>query len=317
MPERDFYQVLGVPRDATQDAIKKAYRKLARELHPDKNPDNPAAEERFKAVSRAYETLSDPEKRSLYNEFGEIGLREGFDPERARYARNWQGSGGFDFSEIFGKGAGASGEVNLEDLLSGAVGGFGSRFGGGRRRAARGGDLSAELTIGFREALEGLERELALTGSDGQTRSVKVRIPAGVADGDRLRLRGQGAEGFGGAKAGDLLLTVRVRPHEHFVREGSDLRLTLPLTVAEAYRGAKVSVPTPEGRVQLTIPSGTQGGAKLRLRGKGAPVRGGGRGDLIVEVQLRVPASRNLALDAAFDKIAGAMEDDLRTDIEL
>ena len=308
MPDRDFYQILGVARDASADAIKKAYRKLARDLHPDKNPNNPAAEERFKAVAQAYEVLSNEEKRNIYNEFGEVGLREGFDPERARYARGWQGGGGFDFSEIFGRADGGQTQVNLEDLLGGAFGGFGGPVRGGRRGAARGSDLAANVRVSFREALEGIEKELTVTGSDGRTRRVKVRIPPGVADGDKLRLRGQGGEGRGGGKPGDLLLSVGVEEHPHFLREGNDLRLELPVTVAEAYQGAKVGVPTLEGSVQLTIPAGTQGGAKLRLRGKGAPSRKGGRGDLIVVVQLRLPAQTE-ALDSAFEEIAKAMDD--------
>ncbi|MFW6067786.1 MAG: DnaJ C-terminal domain-containing protein [Myxococcota bacterium] len=308
MANQDLYEVLGLQKGASDADIKRAYRKLARELHPDRNPDNPQAEERFKQVGHAYQILSDPEKRKLYDEFGEIGLREGFDPEAYRQYQRWQeagaggaGGGGFRVEDIFGgRAAGQGFRFNLDDLFGGFAGagpgggpedifgGFGRRK---RRAPQRGPDLESEVTVDLPEALRGAEKELSFSVpgvSDGH-RSLKVRIPAGVKDGDRIRLKGQGMASPAGGAPGNLVLTVRVRPHAHFWREGDDLHLTLPVTALEAFRGAKVPVPTPEGEVALTLPPGTQSGQRLRLRGKGAPSRTSRRGDLYAHVQVHLP----------------------------
>jgi curved DNA-binding protein len=305
MPDRDLYALLGVSKSASADEIKKAYRKLARELHPDRNPGDKKAEERFKDVSFAHDVLGDPKKRALYDEFGEVGLKEGFDAEAARQMRAWQqqlggmggrraagGAGRSPFpgslEDIFGGIGGAGGAaVSLEDLLGGAF--------GRKPRAAqpqRGPDIEAEITLPFADALRGAERELTYRmPGGGPPTTVRARIPAGARDGDKVRLREQGGKGRNGGPDGDLLLTVRVEPHPFFRREGDDLLLELPVTVGEAMRGAKVRVPTLDGEVTLRVPPRTQGGAVLRLKGKGAPVRGkkGERGDLLARVSIRVP----------------------------
>jgi DnaJ-class molecular chaperone len=293
--KQDLYVLLGVARDADEDAIRKSYRKLARRYHPDVNPGDKSAEDKFKEISHAYSVLSDAEQRRSYDEFGAIALESGFDAAKARRARDAfasRGAGGGPAEESFHFGG-------LDDLFSDL---FTRRGRGESRSDRRGSDLEAELELDFVDAARGVERRITIgrPAADGSVRqeSVSVRIPPGVADGGRIRLRGKGAEGRGGAAAGDLYARVRVRPHRFFRREGRDLYLDLPVTVAEATLGAKVEVPTLEGRVTLTIPPGTDSGAKLRLRGKGVPSPAGGSpGDLYVEVQIRVP--RDLTPQAA------------------
>ncbi|MGD8609060.1 MAG: J domain-containing protein [Myxococcales bacterium] len=317
MADRDFYKTLGVSRDASPEEIKKAYRRLAKELHPDRNPDDKAAEERFKDVSSAYDVLSDADKRKLYDEFGEMGLREGFDPDAYRAAkqgfggRGVGGAGGFDFGDIFSaaaRGGGSRGgasqfEFNLEDLFG--VGGPGP--GAYARAPRRGADVESEITVDFRDAVLGSTKELSLRSAEGE-RTLKVRIPPGVRNDGKIRLRGQGGQGLHGGPAGDLVLTVRVRKHPYFSMKGKQLHVTVPVTPLEAYAGAKVSVPTPEGSVQLTIPAGSQNGAKLRLRGKGVAEKGGRRGDLIAHLELVLPEGKSQAVEEALKTVQEAFD---------
>jgi curved DNA-binding protein len=302
--EQDLYAVLGIAKGADEGAIRKAYRQLARRYHPDVNPGDATAEDRFKEISRAYDVLSDAEKRRNYDEFGEVSLQGGFDAEQARRARE-------SFASRFGRqgqppfqgfegGDSARPEFGgLDDLFTDL---FSRRGWGDARRERKGTDLEAELELDFVDAARGGEHRISIARpmADGSLRqeSVTVRIPPGVSDGGRIRLRGKGAEGRGGAAPGDLYARIRVRPHRFFRRDGRDLTLELPVTVGEATLGAKVEVPTLEGRVTLTIPPGTDGGAKLRLRGKGVPHPSGkAPGDLYVIVQIRVP--RNLSPQAS------------------
>lgn len=306
---KDPYSVLGVARDADEDAIRSAYRKLARELHPDVNPGDSAAEERFKEVSGAYAVLSDPAKRSAYDEFGEIALDPNFDAERARETGHaFFGGGGQGFGG-FGRGPGMGGLGGLDDLFSNLFSrgaGRGGFEGAHLRRA--GSDVEAELELDFLEAALGGEQRLTISrpsaagGSRQQT--VTVRIPPGVADGGRIRLRGKGGEGIGGGPPGDLFARIRVRPHPVFRREGRDLFVDLPVTVREAILGARVAVPTLVGRVTVSIPPGTDGGSKLRLRGKGVPHPSGkGAGDLFVVVQIKVPRGLDAAAKARIEQV--------------
>lgn len=312
----DLYQELGVNRSASEAEIKKAYRKLASKLHPDKNPGDKKAESRFKAVNRAYQTLSDSKKRALYDEFGETALREGFDPEAARaYQRASQGFGGT-------RSPGGSGSFRFEDIFSGGGNGFSDLFGdlfssgrsGARGGQVRGSDIASEVTIDFAQAVRGTEISLRLQdGGDPLT----VRIPPGATDGDRLRIAGHGQPGPYSGPPGDLILAIRVRSHPHFERKELDLYLDLPITVGEAYRGGKVPVPTPEGQVTLTIPKRAQSGQVLRLKGKGVH-RGKNIGDLYVRFLVRVPDSDSKDVEHAVDELERFMRNaDVRKGIAL
>jgi curved DNA-binding protein len=288
--ELDLYETLGVARAATEEEIRKAYRKLARKFHPDVNPNNKQAEERFKQISFAYDVLSDPKKRKLYDEFGHSGLSEGFDPDQARAYSRWsQGTRRSPFAESFqGEGFEGIDVESLEDLFGGLFG----RAGAGRagRAPRRGADAEAEVEVDFLDAVRGGEVRVqvhkAEPGGGTAERTLRIRIPPGTDDGSRIRLGGQGGPGD---PPGDLYLRIRVRPHAFFRREGADLTLELPVTLPELIRGGSVEVPTPDGPVTMTIPPRSQNGRKLRLRGKGATRPGGGRGDLIVRLTARLP----------------------------
>jgi curved DNA-binding protein len=317
----DLYAILGVPKNADADVVKKAYRKLAGKLHPDKNPGNAGAEARFKQVNHAYEVVGDAKKRQLYDEFGEEGLREGFDPERVRAYKDW--------SSRQGRTRAARGEdggrpVDLEDLFGGASsgGGVGDLFGDlmGRARRSRGPskgpDLESEITIDFPSAVRGATLELRPQGEAGEP--VTVRIPPGANEGSRVRIAQQGAPSSNGGPRGDLVLTVHVTPHEHFRREGDDIHLDLPITIAEAYRGAKVRVPTLEGAVTLKVPPGSQSGQTVRLRGKGVTRKGHPAGDLYVRFMIQIPTGGDpTKLAALVDGLAELQADDPRAHIQL
>jgi curved DNA-binding protein len=294
---RDFYEVLGVSRDADQSEIQRAYRRLARRHHPDVNKD-PAAEERFKELSEAYDVLSDPEQRKRYDAFGEDFRRVSPDVDPAdwrqshAYAGAGAGRGGAGWSPGT---AGPSGgvrftdlgeDIDLEDLLGGM---FGGRRGAGWGRV-QGSDHETEVQVTVEEAYHGTHRTLTISGPEGP-RTVEVTIPAGVVDGQRIRLRGQGGQGIGGAEPGDLYLVVRIAPHPRYRVSGRDLEVLLPLTPWEAALGAAVEIDTPGGPATATVPAGTSSGRRLRLKGRGLPNRRGKPGDLFAEVQIRVPTS--------------------------
>lgn len=280
MASKDLYAVLGVSRTATADEIRAQYRKLARKLHPDVNPGDKQAEARFKEVSAAYAVLSDPKKRKLYDEFGDVALQAGFDEEKAEQLRRMGGLGGgtpFDFgswSQTFG------GDAGFEDIL-GSI--FGGRF--GRRGPRRGADVQAELEIDLPLAVRGGSTTLALPGQG----RVEVKIPEGAVDGQTLRLAGLGQPGEPGASAGDLYLRLKVAEHPFYRREGDDLHVEVPISIVEAVRGGKVSFPAPTGEVTLKIPPGTQSGQSFRLRGLGARGRSGEKGNLYARVVVVLP----------------------------
>jgi curved DNA-binding protein len=319
MADEDLYAVLGVPKTAEADAVKKAYRKLAGKLHPDKNPGNKSAEARFKQVNHAYDVLGDAQKRKLYDEFGEEGLREGFDAERARAYKGWAsrqpsggrngfaGAQGFDPDELFGSAGGGAGFSDL----------FGDLMGRSRRTRGptRGPDLESEITIDFASAVRGATLDLRPQGYLGTP--VTVRIPAGAVEGSRVRIAGQGGPSPSGGQRGDLVLTVHVTPHPHFRREGDDLHLDLPITLAEAHHGGKVPVPTPEASVNLKVPEGTQSGQVVRLRGKGVARKGRPAGDLYVHFLIQVPTSRSEEASKLVDELAKFQTEDPRAGIAL
>lgn len=292
MADKDLYAILGVTKSASTDEIKKAYRRLARQYHPDRNPDDAAAEARFKEISAAHAVLSDEKKRKLYDEFGPDGLRDGFDADSARTYQQWAGRfgqrggpGGFNF----GQGGGLGGFGDLDELLGTLFGGGGGGpFGRGRRGPTRGQNTEGELTVSLRHAIDGGEAHLPELGGN-------VRIPAGIGDGQRIRLAGKG--GHGRAGRGDLLLKINIAPPPGYERDGDDLTLDVPMTVAQAVRGGKVEIPTPEGTlITLTVPAGSQSGRKLRIRGRGMPGKGGSRGHLFIRLQVRVPEGDDPAL---------------------
>ncbi len=293
-----LYEVLGVPKDAKPDAIRKAYRKLARKYHPDVNPGDRKAEERFKKVATAYEVLSDDKRRAAYDEFGEESLQGGFDPDKAREYAKWQHARQQQRETRF-----PGGPVEFD---------FAELFGGGRRGPRRGQDLYASVQMGLREALQGAEVSLELP----EQGTVRVRIPPGADTGSTIRLPGKGAPGAGGGPTGDLVIEIQVRPHPHLRRDGLDLHLTVPVTLDEAYNGASIDVPTFDGAVVLKVPPRSQNHAKLRLRGKGV-ARKDARGDLIVELDVRMPDRPDPALADALRAARPAYSAPVREELKL
>jgi DnaJ-class molecular chaperone len=297
MPERDYYDILGVARDAAPEAIKKAYRKLARQYHPDVNPGDKTAEGKFKEVQQAYDILSDPEKRALYDRYGHAAF-EGMAAAGPRTsASEWTARFGepggetIDFSEFFGPfgqaagggHAGAGGAGIFEDLLGRMRSSRGARPRGGR-------SVEAHLTIPFLTAVRGGETSINLQREDGSQENLVVKIPPGVDTGSKLRLKGQGEPGQKGDQRGDLTIVITLEPHPYFKREGRNLLVEVPITVPEAILGARIDVPSLDGMKSLTIPPGSSSGLKLRLRGQGVPASGGKpEGDLFVQLKIVVP----------------------------
>ena len=349
MSKRDYYEVLGVSKTATQDELKKAYRKLARKYHPDLNKDNPEAEEKFKECNEAYDVLSDEQKRAQYDQFGHAAFENG---------GMGGGPGGFGG---FG-GAGGFGGSGMEDIFDMFFGGQGGRGGRSNAGPQRGSDLRFDLEISFEEAAFGVEKEINLyrdeqcshchgegaepgskvetcpechgsgyvrftqntmfgqmvnerpcsrchgegkiisepckacrgKGTEKKNKKLKVKIPAGVNDGSRLRVAGEGEAGAKGGPSGDLYVYIYVRPHKYFERDGTTVMCEVPISIVQATLGAEIKVPTLDGQVTMRIPEGTQPGKVLRLKGKGIPsLRGGGRGDQLVRIKVVVPTKLN------------------------
>jgi DnaJ-class molecular chaperone len=292
----DLYQQLGVKRGASEAEIKKAYRSLAKQLHPDRNKDNPKAAERFAQVTRAYDLLSDKDKRAQYDR-GEID--EDGNP-RMPFGAGFGGGGaghrpgGASGPEGFPGGFSAD-TADLSDLFEGLFGaatsgrrgaGGGGPFGGfGRARAPqKGADVAYRLKVGFSDAAMLKEQRVTLSGG----RTIDLKLPKGVEDGTKIRLSGQGQEGPGGR--GDAIVTIEIGSHPFYTRDGNNIRLTLPVTIKEAVQGAKVKVPTPEGPVMLTIPRGSSSGKVLRIKGRGFTAKDGHRGDQLVQLSVDLPA---------------------------
>jgi curved DNA-binding protein len=326
MEYKDYYEVLGVPRTASQAEIKKAYRRLARELHPDRNPGDTAAERRFKEANEAHAVLSDPEKRTRYDELGanwQAYQQAGFG---SGGATDWAGFGGAPggtrwsyrtvtpdemsgFSDFFRAFFG-------EEMRPGAAGAAGSPFGafeyvdlgglgagqpgqsGPRRVGRQAPEARAEASVTLAEVARGAERMVSVDG-----RRLQVKIPPGVADGAKIKLRGGGVRAVGGEGSGDLVITVRVEPDARFERHGADLHTEVPLTMAEALLGAEVPVPTPTGSVKLRIRPNTADRQEIRVAGRGLPKRGGGRGDLVVRTRVVLPQLDDAAR-ADFERFA-------------
>lgn len=290
--EEDYYKVLGVDRAASASDIQKAYRKLATKYHPDVNPDQ-KAKQRFQQVQKAYDVLGDEKKRKGYDQFGpafeQIEAAGGQGPFRSGRAGPGPDFGDIDFSQFFGGAAGAGGGAGFEEIFRqfGGAGGAAGGRGGARRGGHRGADVKHEVEIPFGTSVMGGEVRLALRRPGGKSESIDVKIPAGIADGKTIRLRGKGEPA---PMPGDLLLTVRVAPHPYFSRRGDDLIARTPVTLAEAALGAKIDVPGPWGTISVKLPPGTSSGKRLRVKGHGVRREDDEPGDLYVEVSIVLPA---------------------------
>lgn len=295
----DYYNTLGLKKGASEDEIRTAYRSMARKYHPDLNQGDEVAKKKFQEVQQAFDVLSDPKKREMYERFGP-GF-ESMSGGPGAGPQGWPGAGGpggnvdFDLNDLFGGGAGAGG------FGGGAGGGFADIFkqfskgqqgpGGrtaGRRPPQRGEDIEHQITVPFATVIKGGEAEIGIQRADGKSETIKVKIPAGVENGKKIRLRGQGNSSPGGGADGDLLLSVNAAAHPYYKRRGLHLDLTAPITLAEAATGAKIDIPTPKGTVTLTVPAGTSSGKRLRVKGHGVQ-KSGAEGDLFVELQIVLP----------------------------
>lgn len=298
---RDYYEILGVPRSASDAEIKKAFRKLAREYHPDVAKDKKKSEEKFKEINEAYEVLSDPDKRKKYDELGP-NWKQGAEFRPPPGWEGFAGAGGGGFrgapgAEEFEFHFGGTGFSDFFEQLFGARGrgaGFGGRDFGTRGGfaeedlAERGRDIEGDIMVTLEEAMRGSVRSVSVR-HNSRAETYQVKIPAGVTEGQRLRVAGRGEVGAGGGQAGDLYLRVRLAKHPDFQVEDHNLIYEAELAPWEAVLGTSISVPTLDGRVNIKIPPGTQNGQKLRVRGRGLPQRGGGNGDLIVVTRIEVP----------------------------
>ncbi len=288
MSHRDFYNILSVSKTASDDEIKRAYRKLAKKYHPDRNPDNPKAEEKFKEVQQAYDTLGDSEKRSQYDQYGEVGVGQWSTDPRGQKVYSWGGSGS------------AVGVDDLEDLFS-SFGGGGKRasifdeiFGGQRGRQSmasqRGQDHQQNITLTFEQAIRGTTLTLQMKmGHNGRPETIEIKIPAGVSQNQKIRIAGR-VPGLRGGPPGDLYLVCDIKPHAYYTREGLDLYVDVPVSITEAVLGGKIDVPTLDGKVSMSLPPGTPGGTRLRLKGKGVQKKGDAPGgDLYVVINMTPP----------------------------
>ena len=319
---KDYYKTLGVSRNASQDDIQKAYRKLARKYHPDMNPGDKTAKKKFQEVQAAFDVLNDQHKREMYDRYGSSFETMGSGGPRgtAWGAGPGGGAGGFrfediDFSQFFGDRFEVEPGVDPGDVFSQfrrSAGRAGRRPSAGRRR---GPDVHSEVQIPFVTSIKGGEVQLELRRPSGKSGAIAVKIPAGIEDGKKIRLRGQGEPAPGGGKPGDLLLTVRVVPHACFQRRGNHLHVKVPVTLSEAALGAKIDLPTPRGTVSLRIPAGTSGGTKLRVKGHGARPKNAPAGDLLAEVQIVLPKQLDQASQEMIRRLDQHYPEDLRANL--
>jgi len=315
---KDYYEILGVARDAPKEEVQKAYRKLARKYHPDVSKE-PDAEAKFKEINEAYEVLKDPDKRKKYEQFGSAwkqASRTGSPPP------GWEGvhfdfgdlgdlGGGFRFEG--GQGFGGSGFSDFfEMLFGGAGGGFRPGAGGGqhgpRIRGHRGADQEATLSLPLEEAARGARKEITVTGPDGRPKTLAVSIPPGVKPGGKIRLAGQGAAGVGSGKPGDLYLRVEIAPHPSLRLDGKDLYTTVSIAPWQAALGGQATVPTLNGTETIKVPPGTSSGRKVRLRGRGFPSPKGDPGDLYAELRIVVPETLSDEERELYEKLRDAAD---------
>lgn len=324
-PRKNYYELLGVSENATSDEIRKAFRRLAKKYHPDVNPGDRAAESRFKEINEAHEVLGDKKKRTEYDTVRKGVFTGGFGGEGPF---RWPGGSDFD-SGVYARGE----PFDLGDI-------FGDLFRGGgfAHTAARGADLTVEVSVDFLGMARGSERDLQYRrpkvcpacrgsgrsgrrgcpqcGGTGMTEGnerIKVKVPAGAKDGSTIRVARKGAEGIGPERSGDLIIRLRMLPHPYFRREGSDIVIDVPITYSEAVKGAKISVPTIDGPVTVSVPAGSSSGRKLRLRGRGVPMpRGSSRGDQYVVLQVAVPKEQSREFLSLVEKLAAFEDPNLR-----
>jgi DnaJ-class molecular chaperone len=300
---RDYYESLGISRQASDKELRAAYRKLARQYHPDLNPGDKAAEARFKEIQQAYEVLSDAEKRKKYDQFGANWEHAGYAPPTGTSSR----PGGrttyttsdipFDLGDVAGEG------VDLGDILGRVFGGFGGRT-TTQTRPRRGRDIEQPVSVTLDEAFRGTTRLVEVLGEGSEPRRLEVKIPAGVRDGSRVRVSGEGGPGVGSGTRGDLYLIVSILPHPSFERKGDDLTTEIPVPLTTAMLGGEVAVQTLKGRLALRIPAETQNGRVFRLAGQGMPkLGGGGAGDLLARVRVVLPTGLNSEERGIFEKL--------------
>ncbi len=293
----DYYKTLWVSRSASQDEIRKAYFDLARKFHPDKNPEKDA-KKKFQKIQAAFDVLNDPQKREMYDRYGSSfetmgaggprGPGRGGSGPGAGFAGGPHGFEDVDFSQFFGDKFGAEGGPDLSDIFNQ----FRRTTGRGRKSASarrRGADIEHEMTVPFQTAISGGEVQIRVEHPSGKAETLTVKIPAGIDEGKKIRLRGQGAVEPSGGMPGDLLITIHLAPHPYFQRKGDNLLLRVPVTLGEAALGAKIDVPTPKGAVSLRVPPGTSSGTKLRVKGHGVARKSGPLGDLLAEIQIVIP----------------------------
>lgn len=306
----DYYATLGVSKSATDEEIHNAYRDLARKYHPDLNPDDAAAKKKFQEIQQAYETLKDPKKREMFDQYGPgFESASGGGPQGGPW-RPRPGSGAgpngpnysdFDFRDIFGDEANADGG-GFADIFRQFTGGRTQRRGPGASespRPTRGNDLQHQLEIPFRTAVVGGSAQLNVRRPNGKLETINVKIPPGIDAGKKIRVRGQGDPGPPGGTPGDIIITVRVAPHPAYSRSGADLVARVPITLSEAIFGGKIDVPTPKGIITLTVPASTSSGKRLRIKGHGVETKEK-CGDLYAEIQIVLPDSID---DATIDKL--------------
>lgn len=321
---KDYYQILGVPRSASDDEIKKSYRRLAKQYHPDVNKGSKAAEEKFKDISEAYNVLSDEKQRKQYDMFGQAG--PGFDPSQwagqGGGAGAWGSNDGVHYTYTSGGGGDFGGDVGdiFSDLFG--LGGFRRSQRGGQGRArprwspgdeegyaraampADGADASATVEIDFMEALHGTQQTLSIQRA-GKTEKIQVKIPAGVDNGSRVRIAGKGNPGQNGGKDGDLYLIIQVKPHPEFWREGADIYIDVPITIYTASLGGSIEVPTITGTAKMKVPPATHSGQRFRLPGKGAPILGKkGTGDQYAVIQIAPPTHLDSQVKSTLEGLA-------------
>ena len=314
--KRDYYEVLGVSKTATDAEIKKAYRKLAMKYHPDYNPGDKEAEEKFKEINEANEVLSDPKKRQLYDQYGFAGV----DPNYA--AQNGGGPGGFGgFSGFGGDG------VDLGDIFGDIFGGGFGGFGGSSRTAnpnapRKGQDIRVRITLTFDEAVHGCKKNITITrqqectechgsGTIAVKKTLEANVPAGIDDDQGFRLSGMGNAGTNGGPAGDVIVAVTVQPSEVFQRDENNIYVVFPITYSQAVLGDTITVPSIDGKVEVNVPEGTQSGTTFRLRGKGVQyVNGRGRGDMYVKCEVEIPKKLSRTQREALKKFEGTLKED-------